>query len=361
MTYVSKEIPSGAIDGSNKVFIWLNTPSQFDDLWVDGAIYTQYSLLGNVMTLVDAPTLSIFGDYSYGPAEITAASSTTLGEIKAKVWSLLGQRSTSGSFSDAIVTDEVNSQIRHVLRGRVTSMLDPRRIYRCGKIWFSEGSAAIRIQSGSVLGADFNIGDTTMTCDTTFLLPAGYVLVGGEIFKYTGVSSTQLLGVTGGTIKHLATEKVAQLYEIPADCEKINDDGVLLLSNSYGQAETPINRDDSGLSSRYYQVIRLNTSPTKTLIKLFGFDNNDIVTVKYTKRFDNLTENTDVCPLPDDYGTTVIAPIVAGVLGYAKLMVNSPNALTIAYTNLQNMYQDFTNQTVITKQSIKAVPYSRMR
>ena len=130
MADIKKEIPSGAINGVNKVFTLLNTPTQIDDVFMDGAIYTSFSIVGNILTLTDAPTLSLFVDYSTGITFIPATSSVTFGDIKAKVWSLLGQKPSSTNFSDTIIGDMINLTIRSILRGRITSLLDPNRIYR---------------------------------------------------------------------------------------------------------------------------------------------------------------------------------------------------------------------------------------
>lgn len=69
MAYYSKEIPSGSIDGSNKVFTTAYTIAQIDDLFVDGAIYLGSVSVtgGNVITLADAPQATIFIDYYDAP------------------------------------------------------------------------------------------------------------------------------------------------------------------------------------------------------------------------------------------------------------------------------------------------------
>lgn len=133
---IKKEIPSGIINGSNTVFTLLNVPSLIDDLWIDGAIYTSFSVSENIITLTDAPTLSIFVDYATGSTFIPDTTDITFGDIKAEVWSLLGQKSTSTNFSDTRVGQKINTVMRNVCRGRVTSLIDTNRIYRAGNLWF---------------------------------------------------------------------------------------------------------------------------------------------------------------------------------------------------------------------------------
>jgi len=65
MSFISKEVPSGDIDGVNKVFTTANTIYQLDDIFIGGAIYTQFSYSGKTITLQDAPDTgwTIFVDY----------------------------------------------------------------------------------------------------------------------------------------------------------------------------------------------------------------------------------------------------------------------------------------------------------
>lgn len=64
MSFVSKEIPAGAINGVNTVFTLDNNVSVLDDVFVDGAIYLgTITVLNDTITLADAPTVSIYVDY----------------------------------------------------------------------------------------------------------------------------------------------------------------------------------------------------------------------------------------------------------------------------------------------------------
>ena len=65
--------------------------------------------------------------------------------------------------------------------------------------------------------------------------------------------------------------------------------------------------------------------------------------------------------LPEDYGKTVLAYLVAGQFAFEKGMPNAQPILLSAYSSLQNMYQDFSNETIITKQKIVPVSYSNFR
>lgn len=61
--FIQKEVPTGLINGVNKVYTLANTPTQVADVYVDGAIYTTFTDASGTLTLVDAPTTTIYVDY----------------------------------------------------------------------------------------------------------------------------------------------------------------------------------------------------------------------------------------------------------------------------------------------------------
>ena len=63
MAFISKEIPTGSIDGVNKSFTLQESVEKLDDVFVDGAIYFGASASGQSLTLADAPTSQIYVDY----------------------------------------------------------------------------------------------------------------------------------------------------------------------------------------------------------------------------------------------------------------------------------------------------------
>jgi len=68
MAYIALEQPTGVIDGANTVFATSENIAQLDHVWIDGNIYLgSYSFTSNVVTLGDAPTVSIFLDYYSTP------------------------------------------------------------------------------------------------------------------------------------------------------------------------------------------------------------------------------------------------------------------------------------------------------
>jgi len=87
MAFISKETPTGTVNGINKTFTTVYDIYAVDDLFVDGAIYTDFTYNNKTLTLTDAPTTSIVIDYYVDTTtfladsnKITAAQARTMFE-----------------------------------------------------------------------------------------------------------------------------------------------------------------------------------------------------------------------------------------------------------------------------------------
>ena len=225
-------------------------------------------------------------------------------------------------------------------------------VIRSGDLWFRDGIFGIRSKAGSELVSDFAVGDVEISCDTSRMLPAGYAQIGGETFHYSSVSATKLLGVTGGTVPHLAGEKVVQLYSVPANFDRANSVWITA-PGQYGR-KVPVPLDQSETYATYYSVIRYGTLQ---LLKISGVPTDSVLNCSYSVKINPMSEDSDVCPIPDGYGISVISPLVAGEMAFVRGMPNGAQILTSAYSSLRNMYQFFTNATNVVKQSIKPQSY----
>ena len=72
----------------------------------------------------------------------------------------------------------------------------------------------------SALTATLNIGDVVINMDTTNFSPSGYVYIQGNVCQYTGITPTQLTGVTGVQGTANIGMIVEQIYLIPSDANR---------------------------------------------------------------------------------------------------------------------------------------------
>ncbi len=353
MWFIAKEIPVWVIDWVNKTFLLNDTPSIISWLWMDWVIYLAFSYTWNILTLTDAPTENIFIDYYTTSSSISITSTKTLWNILTKVWDLLWQTSNSTNFSKSKVTEEINEVIRQCLRWRVTNLLNPNKIFRAWKLWFLEWRTNVRYKAGWIATAILEVWDTELLTETTNLLESGYAEIWWDIINYTSKTSTELVWVTGQTVQHLVWENIKQLYVMPVELEKPkNVFKIVNNSNNVTKTEIPLN---SWIETINYDIIKRWTI---TLLQLTWFSDSDLIEVDYNKVFNDLVDDTDICPIPDDFWTSVIARLVAWSMWYDKSMPQAQAILNRWYWNLHNMFQYFTNKTIIIKQKLKPRPYS---
>jgi hypothetical protein len=277
--------------------------------------------------------------------------SNTFGEIKDKVWDLLWQKSTSTNFSDSIVWNDINTISLEVWRGRVINLLSPWQIIRAWQLWFQDWDFWTRIKSWWICTVLVEVWDTEVSTATDNLNSDWYVLIWSDIIKYTGVSSTQLTWVTWITTEHEVWDKITQLYEVPADFEKM--EWIDLVTNwSWRVTYTPI-----PLNTWFVRYVILRDDTT-VLLQIDWLDSDSEVRVRYTKLYVDLVLNADVCPFPDKYWTNVIAYLVAWWLAYDKWLPTSERLLNKAYGNLRSMYQYFTNEIKVVKQRLEPIHYN---
>jgi len=79
MAFFSAEIPTGTIDGLNTSFSVAHPISKVDDVFVDGAVYFDYTVVNGeqTLTLSDAPTATLRIDYYDTASYVTATGITS--------------------------------------------------------------------------------------------------------------------------------------------------------------------------------------------------------------------------------------------------------------------------------------------
>lgn len=319
---------------------------------MDGAVYVTFSVVGQVITLADAPSVSLFVDYSTTESQVGGSQSVTLDKIQTEVYRLMAQKANSPSsttFDTDRVRDAINDTVELVCTGRVTSLLDQNRTYRSGRLDFMEVPASYRYVTPQRLSAPFAVGDAVLEMATEGFATSGHVIIGGDVFSYSGKTATELTGVTGGLVPHFATEVVTQIFAFPTEADKPKE-----FSSYYAGQSVELPYKGTGAHFAGYSIIQSNGS------KYLAFSNlvqDALVSGTFHKKLFRMAEPTDLCPIPGSYGITVIAPLVAGTFQFNHGMPNGQQNLVTAYAHLQNMFQYFTNDTVVQKQSIKPQAY----
>jgi len=348
---IRKEIPAWSIDWVNKIYTLINDVDYIDDIFIDWAIYTDFSVVWKIITLTDAPTLSIYVDYKTTSSSTVVSSWVTLWQIITEVYRLSWQTSNSTKFSRSVVVDLANSLLEQVWNWKVTNILT-QQIYKAWNLWFQNSFIGYRINWGWTISAEVNIWDAIIEMDTTSLLSAWYVRIWSDIIKYTSKTDTQLNWVSGITVNHLIADKVKQLYVLPTDFEKPDRGYKIIESDSLQEVEIPYKLDNQYWVC--YSIIRSDIQ----LLEVFWLYTDDQVKLNYVKEYEELVNDSDVCILPKNYWKTIIARLTAWELMYDYSMPSAERILNVWYWKLNNMYWNYTNPTKNSRNAIKPISYN---
>lgn len=346
MVKIYKEVPVWVIDWVNKVFTVLNDIDKVDDLWLDNIIYINYTFVWKILTLTDAPISALFLDYLPVSAVLQADTTITLWNVKNSIWNNLWTTSISTTFTSDVLNNEINSLISDIYRWRVHNLLN-WRIYRAWKLNFINWTSKYRYIENIGITVEASIWDTIIQMETAWLESSWVLLINWDIITYTSITATQIQWVSWITLKYLVWDIAKVLYKMPSNFDK----STLVYKN---WVEIIFKADER--ASLFYNILK---SWITTYIKAYWFQKDDILEIEYVKNHTPITDDLTIFPIPDRYWLSVIANIVSGSLWYKKGIPNSQEQLNFWYTQLQAMFQYYTNDINVIKQSIKPISYTR--
>jgi len=217
--FISKEIPTGVINGSNTVFTLAYTPYQVDDIWIDGGIYEgSVSVAGNQLTLGDAPSFTIYVDYFDSasnpviyPSFINAT--TTVQEIIDNVFDEAGVNQPT-----SIRSLSLTNMIRYVNSAHKKLLNHPDLVWD-----FMMKTLAFDIKADTTLSGNAPLASTSVLLSETSTWPAtGRVVCEGEEWNFTH-NAADVLTIPVSQATHPGGSEVTLCYEMPADFQKAEE------------------------------------------------------------------------------------------------------------------------------------------
>lgn len=351
MSFIPKEIPVGVVNWVNTVFTFLNDIEYITSIYLDGAIYIDFVREGTrSIRLTDAPTISIFWDYYTADSILPIETNVSLWDVKSKIWRLLWQRGTSVNFDSATITGEINDLMQEIWRGKYMNTLTNQYMMSDG-MFFQENYHSFRISKDWAVTEDIQVWDSSIAMTTDWMNPAGWVLIGWDYIQYTSSTPTSIEWVSGITTSHSQWVIAKQLYVFPENYDVIIEaDEVWYFASSV--TYTPIDLD----GRVKFDIIRIWGVP---LMEVRGLQNGTIVRTKYITKYVDMVEDAEDFKLPDRYGTSCIAYIVAGEMWAEKGLIHSQTHLKRWYDRLIQMW-DFYNKKTKRVSKIRPKPYAKI-
>lgn len=212
--FIYNETLAGTVDGVNKSFTSLFTIESIEDLRLWGIDYTDFSFVGNTVTLTDAPTIATWSpSIDYFKLSLTPSatpSNKTFGEFCLDIYEDIGQYITSFQYPLTMVERYVREELLLNLNKRI----NPLR--KVGTYSFNK---AVDLTASAYSAVEVGVGTMPTYTPATGKLLIGY----GEVVDYSSVSATAFTWISGLEIVYKAGDKVTVGYSIPTWVKKVSE------------------------------------------------------------------------------------------------------------------------------------------
>lgn len=219
----------------------------------------------------------------------------TLGELKLEFYSVVNQPSTTTLYTEAYIESLLNSE--------AIKLCDMWKWKFMRKNYLFNSAVTQQSQVG------INALDVTVTVDdTTSFMASGYLLIEGEIVKYTGTNGTQFTGCTGITLDHASGCTVEPIYIMPADYGR----RPMLYAQDWKPPYDYLDENEYDASLEQHKWTIVYDGLGQGYIRASFPQTTNIAELKYTKRHKTMTDDADASDIPDPYSYSVLANLAAG-------------------------------------------------
>jgi hypothetical protein len=211
-----------------------------------------------------------------------------------------------------ILSDDANSSVftADVLNRLITQV--ELEVAEMWKWQFLRDKKLVHAPIFTRLGEDITTASTTaLIDDTTNFETSGYVRINHDMIAYSGVSSTQITGVTNIDVSHEEGEVVFPLVSMPSDYHHLLDvyvqspvGGTRMRKMTY----RPEFQFEDAPDPLRYTILNVATS---SYLQAIGQTQDDIMVIHYQKKPAVYAADSDISSFPDEY-CYVIARMVAG-------------------------------------------------
>lgn len=227
-----------------------------------------------------------------------------------------------------------------------------KKYIQAGDLYFQENYHAFRTVEDTATTQEVSVWDTRIYMDATNLNAAGWVLIWGDYIQYTSKTDTYIDWVSGIQTPHDSGRIVKQLYTLPENYDIVLEmDEVQYFAGSVKYIPLEL---DWYIS---FDVVRVGTVP---IVQIKGLSPETVVRAKYRIKYVQITDDDADFPLPDEYGESVVAYMVAGMMAVDKMMPQGQTLLDTGYTNLVDMYSNYSKKMKKTTNFIRPKAYSKI-
>ena len=289
------------------------------------------------------------------------SATTTREAMKTLVIQLMNETSNNNTYTASDRDSEkINDVVRRVCSWYVRSALNTQVMYKCLDMPFLRKRQYFQNKDAIALTEAVTPWDDEIFLDTTNLEATGAIYCQWCVMPYTGKTATSITGVSWVISAFDSGTYVTKAFPVNADFDKS-----YRLFHQYNNIQREVfevQREDERYQRAKYRsfVVVLDEDTGNKYIVVRGFSNNDRFLLKYYATVEDMTEDTDICVIPDEWAKSVICPIAAWELLMESQSEDAEyvNKLTLWYARLEEMYYKFTTQEVDMDKLAKQKPYN---
>lgn len=284
--------------------------------------------------------------------------SKTLQDIKSTFYSILNEQEDSPDYWVSFVDELLNNAQRLICSGWVYNLRSQQKIQKGVLPFLNKNQFYTTVNDTSITTTVWSLSDVTLAVSSTVGYPTtGTLYINGDIVSYTGKTTTSFTGVSGLSFLHQAGTQVSMLFPLPTD----HATTIRVIYNNYSEITYIDERNlySPTRSVSAYPIRRdyLGGSNHETGYTIYGYDGGMYllpfglnqpwlpIRLQYEKKPTEMTQNTDLCTIPDEFINTIPYVAVAEML-YNRgqedsgLMIND----TLAVPRVQALYNYYNNQ-----------------
>lgn len=279
----------------------------------------------------------------------------TLSDIRSGVYVALGEPSDSIEYSNSIVDKKINNLQNMICKGRIIdirSTTGTPREYIAWHLPFTwDNEFYTNVPKARTTWA-IATSDTTISFNTDNFSNDWYLLVNGDIVKYTGKTANEVTGVTGIDVAQNDGVSVEQLFTLPSDITKPFT--FFVLKDNWHYEIPYIDSRYPTQAWQYFSIVH-DKNDNVDLLRIKGFNSETTkFRLNYYKNSTNLTDDNDISVIPDPYAEEVLIPLVAGYLLREQEEIDDANTkLSLWYGALNSMYNYYSSMNKPNRQTIK--------
>lgn len=282
----------------------------------------------------------------------------TYGDIKELTYKILSMPSDSDEYDETtVVWPKINEVVDIICKGFVESLLN-ENIYTAWDLPFTKKDYFITTVGKQSLGWDLTTASTTVTVSASEYNSSWAVLIWGDIINYTGTTSSTLTGVTNVSVAHTEWQAdVEQLYAMPSNASKPFT--MYWLDSNGNRTEIPYHDDRyPTYNNRSYSIL-IDDAGTEW-IRIRGYNvTGDKILLKYYLNSTDMSDDADVCTIPDKYAKRVIPSLAAWELLWEREEneLATPKLIK-GYKALNEMYTYYANQTKPNRRRVRVADFN---